>query len=164
MFRADTRPRGIESLGTLILRIDKAHIGAREYIGEAYLMVGNAKKAKEHLKALQQYCAVAPLCQEVYDLRERIDDYERKSAKKWPQQTGPTLGLGRPTPRPAATRRDGPLEQGGSKGFCRCRRRASRSSSARNEVVKAGVSRPAQVLHAAGGLAIAANPSFSTRR
>ena len=35
------------------LRIDPKHRGAHEYIGEAYLMVGNVAKAKEHLSARQ---------------------------------------------------------------------------------------------------------------
>ncbi|HEX6415587.1 MAG TPA: hypothetical protein VFZ94_21290, partial [Burkholderiales bacterium] len=38
------------------LRIDPKHRGAHEYIGEAYLMVGNLPKAKEHLSALDKLC------------------------------------------------------------------------------------------------------------
>ena len=36
------------------LRLDPKHRGAHEYIGEAYLMVGNVAKAKEHLGAARQ--------------------------------------------------------------------------------------------------------------
>ncbi|HEY5900294.1 MAG TPA: tetratricopeptide repeat protein, partial [Burkholderiales bacterium] len=38
------------------LRIDPKHRGAHEYLGEAYLMVGNVAKAKEHLGALDKIC------------------------------------------------------------------------------------------------------------
>jgi tetratricopeptide (TPR) repeat protein len=38
------------------LRIDSKHRGAHEYIGEAYLMVGNVAKAKEHLAQLDKLC------------------------------------------------------------------------------------------------------------
>ena len=36
------------------LRLDPRHRGAHEYIGEAYLMVGNLPKAKEHLSDARQ--------------------------------------------------------------------------------------------------------------
>jgi len=38
------------------LRIDPEHRGAHEYLGEAYLMVGNLAKAKEHLAVLDKLC------------------------------------------------------------------------------------------------------------
>ena len=38
------------------LRIDPKHRGAHEYIGEAYLMIGNVAKAKEHLGQLDKIC------------------------------------------------------------------------------------------------------------
>ncbi len=41
------------------LRLDPKHRGAHEYIGEAYLMVGNPAKAKEHLAALDKLCRSA---------------------------------------------------------------------------------------------------------
>src|SRR6478736_969390 len=38
------------------LRIDPKHKGAHEYLGEAYLMVGNVDKAREHLAQLDKLC------------------------------------------------------------------------------------------------------------
>ena len=36
------------------LRLDSKHRRAHEYLGEAYLMVGNLAKAKDHLKVLDE--------------------------------------------------------------------------------------------------------------
>ena len=58
------------------LRIDPKHRGAHEYIGEAYLMVGNAGKAKDHLKALDGLCFFG--CQEYSMLKKAIADFEAK--------------------------------------------------------------------------------------
>ena len=58
------------------LRIDPKHRGAHEYIGEAYLMVGNVAKAKEHLSALDKLCFFP--CQEYSDLKRAVSDYEAK--------------------------------------------------------------------------------------
>jgi tetratricopeptide (TPR) repeat protein len=58
------------------LRLDPKHRGAHEYIGEAYLMVGNVPKAKEHLTALDKLCFFP--CQEHSDLKRAISDYEAK--------------------------------------------------------------------------------------
>ena len=58
------------------LRIDPKHRGAHEYIGEAYLMVGNVPKAKEHLSALDQLCFFP--CSEHRDLKKAITEYEKK--------------------------------------------------------------------------------------
>jgi cytochrome c-type biogenesis protein CcmH/NrfG len=58
------------------LRIDPKHRGAQEYIGEAYLMVGNAAKAKEHLAALDKLCFFG--CEEYAMLKKAIADYEAK--------------------------------------------------------------------------------------
>jgi Tfp pilus assembly protein PilF len=56
------------------LRIDPKHRGAHEYIGEAYLMVGNVAKAKEHLAALDKLCFFS--CEEFRDLKKAIERYE----------------------------------------------------------------------------------------
>ena len=56
------------------LRIDPKHRGAHEYIGEAYLMVGNVAKAKEHLSALDKICFFG--CSEYNDLKKAISDAE----------------------------------------------------------------------------------------
>jgi hypothetical protein len=56
------------------LRIDPKHRGAHEYIGEAYLMVGNLPKAKEHLSTLDKLCFFP--CGEFTDLKRAIAEYE----------------------------------------------------------------------------------------
>jgi Tfp pilus assembly protein PilF len=58
------------------LRIDPKHRGAHEYIGEAYLMVGNLPKAKEHLSSLDKLCFFP--CAEFTDLKKSIAAYEAK--------------------------------------------------------------------------------------
>ena len=62
------------------LRIDPKHRGAHEYIGEAYLMVGNVAKAKEHLAALDKICFFS--CEEFRDLKKAVSEYETKHAKQ----------------------------------------------------------------------------------
>jgi Tfp pilus assembly protein PilF len=59
------------------LRIDPKHKGAHEYLGEAYLMVGNVAKAKEHLSALDKLCFFG--CSEYSDLKRAISEHEAKS-------------------------------------------------------------------------------------
>jgi tetratricopeptide (TPR) repeat protein len=56
------------------LRIDPKHKGAHEYIGEAYLMVGNVAKAKEHLAQLDKLCFFS--CAEYTDLKKAIAEFE----------------------------------------------------------------------------------------
>ena len=56
------------------LRINPKHRGAHEYIGEAYLMIGNPGKAREHLKALDGLCFFG--CDEFSKLRKAIAGYE----------------------------------------------------------------------------------------
>ena len=58
------------------LRIDPKHRGAQEYIGEAYLMVNNLPKAKEHLAALDKLCFFG--CSEYDELKKAIAAYEAK--------------------------------------------------------------------------------------
>ena len=58
------------------LRLDPGHRGAHEYIGEAYLMVGNLPKAKEHLSSLDKLCFFP--CQEFAELKRAVSDYEAK--------------------------------------------------------------------------------------
>ena len=58
------------------LRLDPKHRGAHEYIGEAYLQVGNLAKAKEHLAQLDKLCFFS--CAEYTDLKKAIADYEAK--------------------------------------------------------------------------------------
>jgi tetratricopeptide (TPR) repeat protein len=58
------------------LRLDPKHRGAHEYIGEAYLMVGNLPKAKEHLTQLDKLCFLP--CSEYSELKKAVADYELK--------------------------------------------------------------------------------------
>jgi Tfp pilus assembly protein PilF len=61
------------------LRLDPKHRGAHEYIGEAYLMVGNVAKAREHLAALDKLCFFS--CEEYRDLKREIERYEASKKK-----------------------------------------------------------------------------------
>jgi tetratricopeptide (TPR) repeat protein len=58
------------------LRLDPKHRGAHEYIGEAYLQVGNVAKAKEHLSTLDKLCFFP--CEEFSDLKRAISEFEAK--------------------------------------------------------------------------------------
>jgi hypothetical protein len=57
------------------LRIDPRHRGAHEYIGEAYLMVDDLAKAREHLAVLDKLCILP--CEEYTDLKEAVAKYQR---------------------------------------------------------------------------------------
>ncbi len=61
---------------TEALRLDPQHRGAHEYIGEAYLMVNNVAKAREHLATLDRLCTFG--CEEFTDLKKAIADYEAR--------------------------------------------------------------------------------------
>ncbi|MBI3373946.1 MAG: tetratricopeptide repeat protein [Betaproteobacteria bacterium] len=58
------------------LRIDPKHLNAHEYIGEAYLMINNLAKAKEHLAALDRLCFFG--CEEYDDLKKAVAAYEKQ--------------------------------------------------------------------------------------
>jgi len=62
------------------LSIDPKHRGAHEYLGEAYLMVGNLPKAKEELATLDKLCFFS--CDEFATLKKSISDYETKQAAR----------------------------------------------------------------------------------
>ena len=59
------------------LRLDPRHRGAHEYLGEAYLMVGNVAKAKEELSALDKLCFFG--CSEYNELKKSISEHEAKA-------------------------------------------------------------------------------------
>jgi tetratricopeptide (TPR) repeat protein len=61
------------------LRLAPKHRGAHEYIGEAYLMVGNVGKAKEHLAQLDKLCFFG--CEEYSSLKKAIQAHEAKGAR-----------------------------------------------------------------------------------
>jgi tetratricopeptide (TPR) repeat protein len=58
------------------LRINPKHRGAHEYVGEAYLMVNDLPKAKQHLASLDKLCFLP--CEEHSDLKKAIAAYEAK--------------------------------------------------------------------------------------
>jgi tetratricopeptide (TPR) repeat protein len=57
------------------LALDPQHRGAHEYIGEAYLMLGNLPKAKEHLARLNSLCFLP--CSEYTDLKKAVEQHEK---------------------------------------------------------------------------------------
>jgi cytochrome c-type biogenesis protein CcmH/NrfG len=61
------------------IRLDPRHKGAREYLGEAYLQVGDVAKAKEQLAELERMCFIG--CGERDDLRKSIAAYEAKQKR-----------------------------------------------------------------------------------
>jgi hypothetical protein len=56
------------------LRLDPKHRGAREYLGEAYLQVGDLAKAREQLTALDKLCFFP--CEEYADLKKLVEQYQ----------------------------------------------------------------------------------------
>src|SRR5262245_56828704 len=61
------------------LAIDPKHRGAHEYIGEAYLMLGDLGKAKQHLATLDKLCFLP--CEEYSDLKKAVQAYESSGGK-----------------------------------------------------------------------------------
>ena len=59
------------------LDLDPKHLGAHEYIGEAYLMVGDLATAEAHFATLQDICAS---CEETEELAEAIAHFKESSA------------------------------------------------------------------------------------
>ena len=55
--------------------INPKHRGAHEYMGEAYLILGNLPKAKEHLARLDSLCMLG--CLEYRDLKKAVEEYEK---------------------------------------------------------------------------------------
>ena len=62
------------------LRLNPKHLGAHEYIGEAYLMAGNLAKAEEHLAVLDRLCLFG--CEEYRTLKKSVAEYKQKSGAK----------------------------------------------------------------------------------
>ena len=60
------------------LVIDPRHRAAHEYIGEAYLMVGDVANAEKHLQALRSICTLP--CEEMRDLQAAIEAHRRKAS------------------------------------------------------------------------------------
>ena len=64
------------------LALDPRHLGAHEYIGEAYLALDNLPKAKEHLARLNRLCLFS--CEEYRDLKKAVQAYEKSQGKVKP--------------------------------------------------------------------------------
>lgn len=58
------------------LALDPKHRGAREYLGELYLMQHNLAKAEEQRAALDSLCFFP--CEELTELREKIAAYRKR--------------------------------------------------------------------------------------
>jgi Flp pilus assembly protein TadD len=59
------------------LALDPKHRGAREYLGELYLMQNNLAKAEEQRAALDSLCFFP--CEELTELREKIAAYRKRA-------------------------------------------------------------------------------------
>lgn len=64
------------------LSLDPKHLGAHEYIGEAYLALDNLPKAKEHLSRLSRLCFFG--CEQYTDLKKAVEAYEKSGGKVKP--------------------------------------------------------------------------------
>lgn len=58
------------------LQLNPGHLGAHEYVGEAWLLRGNVAKAREHLAALEKLCPAK--CEEREDLKRAIEAYVKR--------------------------------------------------------------------------------------
>jgi len=67
------------------LAINPKHRGAHEYIGEAFLVLGDLPKAKEHLAVLDKLCLLP--CEEYSDLKKAVRDYEGSGGRVKPAST-----------------------------------------------------------------------------
>lgn len=76
--RKSGNPQGSLQYYTTALQIDPKHLGANEYIGEAYLMLGQLPQAEQHLARLDQLCVFG--CAEHRELKAAIANY--KAGKK----------------------------------------------------------------------------------
>lgn len=76
--RKSGNPQASLQYYTTALQIDPKHLGANEYIGEAYLMLGQLQQAEQHLARLDQLCVFG--CAEYRELKAAIANY--KAGKK----------------------------------------------------------------------------------
>jgi tetratricopeptide (TPR) repeat protein len=80
--RKNGNPTAALPLYEKALAIDPKHKGAHEYIGEAYLMLDNLPKAREHLRTLDSLCLIT--CSEYRDLKRAVEAYEKSGGKAKP--------------------------------------------------------------------------------
>ena len=76
--RKSGNPNGSLQYYTTALQIDPKHLGANEYLGEAYLMLDRPKEADQQLARLDSLCMFG--CAEYRALKAAIADY--KAGKK----------------------------------------------------------------------------------
>jgi tetratricopeptide (TPR) repeat protein len=57
------------------LKIDPKHRGAHEYLGEAYLQMGDLPRAEQQLKVLDRLCFFG--CEEYSELKAKILEYRK---------------------------------------------------------------------------------------
>jgi tetratricopeptide (TPR) repeat protein len=67
-------PQGSLQYYTQALQIDPKHLGAQEYIGEAYLMLDQPQQAEQHLARLDTLCVFG--CAEHRALKAAIANYK----------------------------------------------------------------------------------------
>jgi Tfp pilus assembly protein PilF len=61
------------------LELNPRHRGAHEYLGEAYLMIGNVSKAEEQLAELRKICLIS--CEEADHLAQKIAEFRARATK-----------------------------------------------------------------------------------
>lgn len=76
--RKSGNPQASLQYYTQALQIDPKHLGAHEYIGEAYLMLDQLPQAEQHLARLDSLCVFG--CAEHRELKTAIANY--KAGKK----------------------------------------------------------------------------------
>lgn len=65
----------------LVLKRNPNHLGAHEYLGEAYLMLNDLPSAQRHLNILRELCAQVA-CEEYLDLQRAIENYSTSNLVK----------------------------------------------------------------------------------
>jgi Flp pilus assembly protein TadD len=73
--RKSGNPAGSLQYYQKALSLDPKHLGAHEYIGEAYLMLDQPQRAEEHLARLDQLCTFG--CKEYRELKAAIANYKK---------------------------------------------------------------------------------------
>jgi Flp pilus assembly protein TadD len=76
--RKSGNPQGSLQYYNTALQIDPKHLGANEYIGEAYLMLDQPQQAEQYLARLDQLCVFG--CAEQRELKAAVANY--KAGKK----------------------------------------------------------------------------------
>ena len=67
------------------LALDPKHLGAHEYIGEAYLALDDLPRAKDHLARLNRLCLFG--CEQYTDLKKAVEAYQKSAGKVKPAAT-----------------------------------------------------------------------------